>query len=124
MQILKTFFFQIEDNPFIQNINPVIIITSNADNDQDLDENKEDFHTSKNSPDRNIKISMDQSKPSSEVDEKITVIPNQEETNEKKTFSKVRNDLFKELVLHGGWFDSDVRKQIKPIPKGWQFISV
>ena len=112
-------------NPIIQNFNPVIIITSNADNDQALDENKEDFHTNKDSPDRIIKISMDQSKSPSDVDKKITVIPkNQEETNEKKTFPKVRNDLFKELVLHGGWFDSNVRKQIKPIPKGWQFISV
>ena len=38
---------------------------------------------------------------------------------------KIDQELINELVnLQRGWFDSNIRKQIKPTPKGWQLIHV
>ena len=37
---------------------------------------------------------------------------------------KVQDLLVKLVTINGGWFDSDLRKKIKPIPKGWQLLTV
>merc|ERR1712227_1088713 len=43
-------------------------------------------------------------------------------TDENQTIDR---ELIAELVnLQRGWFDSNIRKQIKPTPKGWQLIHV
>jgi len=37
---------------------------------------------------------------------------------------EVKDLLVKLVTINGGWFDSDLRKKIKPIPKGWQLLTV
>ena len=47
---------------------------------------------------------------------------NVKNTDENQTIDR---ELIAELVnLQRGWFDSNIRKQIKPTPKGWQLIHV
>ena len=57
----------------------------------------------------------------------------QTETAEKETSDQevkevkdqeVKDLLVKLVTINGGWFDSDLRKKIKPIPKGWQLLTV
>ena len=58
---------------------------------------------------------------------KVEEKPQVKVTEQKPTQDTTKNniDLLEKLVsLHGGWFDDDIRKKIKPIPKGWQLIPV
>ena len=46
------------------------------------------------------------------------------EDKESEAEQKVQDLLVKLVTINGGWFDSDLRKKIKPIPKGWQLLTV
>ena len=49
----------------------------------------------------------------------------EEETSDQEVKDQEVKDLLVKLVtINGGWFDSDLRKKIKPIPKGWQLLTV
>ena len=49
-----------------------------------------------------------------------------ENVGEEATNNAIDTELLVKLVnLHNsGWFDMDLRKQIKPTPKGWQLLQV
>ena len=61
-----------------------------------------------------------------ETDKEVEGQTKTEEVKEKESEAeqKVQDLLVKLVTINGGWFDSDLRKKIKPIPKGWQLLTV
>jgi len=123
--------------------NPIIVITEDPtveyDGDEDTGESEEEMLETipENKAEESMaeNESLEKEKAKSTPPEKKEKIQPKEEAKKpevvgdnKKAIKEAINedDINRELLvkLIGGWFDSEIKKQIKPTPKGWQLIPV
>merc|ERR1712241_2731 len=123
--------------------NPIIVITEDPtveyDGDEDTGESEEEMLETipENKAEESMaeNESLEKEKATSTPPEKREKIQPKEEVKKpevvednKKAIKDPINedDINRELLvkLIGGWFDSEIKKQIKPTPKGWQLIPV
>merc|ERR1712241_904171 len=115
--------------------NPLIVITEDPtveyDGDEDTGESEEEMLET--IPENKAEESMAENE-STPPEKKEKIQPKEEvkkpevvEENKKAIKDTINeDDINRELLvkLIGGWFDSEIKKQIKPTPKGWQLIPV
>merc|ERR1712038_10111 len=123
--------------------NPIIVITEDPtveyDGDEDTGESEEEMLETipENKAEESMaeNESLEKEKAKSTPPEKKEKIQPKEEAKKpevvgdnKKAIKDAINedDINRELLvkLIGGWFDSEIKKQINPTPKGWQLIPV
>merc|ERR1712079_682267 len=123
--------------------NPIIVITEDPtveyDGDEDTVESEEEMletipeNKAEESMAENESLEKEKAK-STPPEKKEKIQPKEEakkpevvEDNKKAIKDAINeDDINRELrvKLIGGWFDSEIKKQIKPTPKGWQLIPV
>ena len=114
--------------------NPIIIITKETNSESEEDDEVatapvEAVQETKAEPAavekvENAKLEDNKVK-AKEIKQEAKTVEEKPEVKTNKDTTKNNIELLEKLVsLHGGWFDDDIRKKIKPIPKGWQLIPV